>query len=61
MTEIECIDECMAKKIGYALCDPDCRCKCECGIHKDKKTYLDYYSLKEYNQYVLKKKEVLTS
>jgi len=50
----ECIDECMARKIGYALCDSDCKCKCECGIHKDKKTYLVYYSLKEYNQYVMK-------
>jgi hypothetical protein len=28
MTEIECIDGCMYGNIGYAVCDDDCKCKC---------------------------------
>jgi len=26
--EIECINGCMYHRIGYAVCDDDCKCKC---------------------------------
>jgi len=30
----DCIEGCIARNIGYAKCDDDCKCKCGLGVHK---------------------------